>query len=88
MFADVTLPSQHLQYNFDSVWALQSELAMLQAEVRALADQLKDAENRAGQQVNLHHIWASCLSASPADAMLHVLALYTPTAKHACALAA
>lgn len=33
--------------------AAQSELAMLRAEVRALADNLKDAENRAGLQVSL-----------------------------------
>jgi hypothetical protein len=32
---------------------MQSELAMLRAEVRALADNLKDAENRAGLQVSL-----------------------------------
>lgn len=32
---------------------MQTELAMLRAEVRALADNLKDAENRAGLQVSL-----------------------------------
>lgn len=42
--------------------AAQSELAMLRAEVRALADNLKDAENRVGLQVSFDGVHASLLS--------------------------
>ena len=38
------------------LWGMQSELAMLRAEVRTLANQLKDAENLVSSQVRLLHI--------------------------------
>lgn len=39
-------------YKNVGLMAVQSELAMLRAEVRTLADQLKDAENLASSQVS------------------------------------
>ena len=44
-----------------NLYAAQSELAMLRAEVRALADNLKEAENRAGLQVSFDDTHASLL---------------------------
>ena len=50
----LSVPFEHI-WNECDVLAMQSELAMLRAEVRTLADQLKDAENLASSQVRSSH---------------------------------
>ena len=43
---------QTREATLDGAWCVQGELAMLRAEVVALASQLKGAENRAGRAVS------------------------------------